>query len=93
AYPPRQDQNENGIAPSVSEKIGRSLIASGLIRPRRDLHELHQALVRCGVARFFGEPFPFNQAPPLREIAEVARKVKVLLGYETQSQASDGSTT
>lgn len=92
AYPSRQAQKKNGIAPHVLAKICRGFIASGLIRPQRDLHELHQALVRRGVARFFGESFPSQQGPPTREIDEVADKVKALLGYELHDQSSDDST-
>jgi hypothetical protein len=91
AYPSRQDRSRNGIASFVLAKICRGLIASGLIRPRRDLRELHQALVRRGVARFFGEPLQCGGRPPLREIEEVARKVKTLLGYETSGHSSDDS--
>jgi mitochondrial fission protein ELM1 len=91
AYPPQQDQSRNGIAPFVLAKICRGLIASGLIRPRRDLRELHRALVRRGVAQLFGEPLQRGGRPPLQEIDEVARKVKALLGYETSGHSSGDS--
>lgn len=93
AYPPRQDQRRSEITSLVLAKICLGLITSGFIRPRRDLHELHQALVRRGVARFFGEPFPVKKSPPLQEIAEVAWKVKALLGYETPGQSPDDSSS
>lgn len=94
AYLPRQDQRRRSeITSLVLAKICCGLIASGLIRPRRDLHELHQALVRRGAARFFGEPFPVKKSPPLQEIDEVARKVKALLGFETSRQSSDDANS
>jgi mitochondrial fission protein ELM1 len=91
AYPARQDRSRNGIAPFVLAKICCGLIAFGFIRPRRDLRELHQALVRRGAAQFFGDSFPCRESPPLREIDEVARKVKTLLGYETSGRSSGDS--
>jgi len=80
AYPGTPDQRD-AMSPPMTAKICRWLIASGTIRPRRDLREFHQALVRRGVARFFGDPFPYGETLPLREIDEVARQVKVRLGY------------
>jgi mitochondrial fission protein ELM1 len=56
------------------------LIASGAIRPRRDLHELHRALIHRGVARPFGAPLETGNRPPLREVEEIAQKVRALLG-------------
>jgi uncharacterized protein len=56
-------------------------ISSGFLRPRRDLNALHQALIRRGIARFFGGPLEIWSSPPLREIDEVAARVKKQLGY------------
>jgi len=56
-------------------------ISSGFIRPRRDLSALHQALIRRGIARFFGGPLEIWLSPALREIDEVAARVKQRLGY------------
>jgi len=86
AYPDRQGGLGRTAIQFGLEKLCRVLIASGMIRPRRDLHALHQALIRRGVARFFGESFPPGECLPLREVDEVARKVKVLLGYEPPEQ-------
>jgi mitochondrial fission protein ELM1 len=65
----------------LMSSIATFSISSGFIRPRRDLHELHQALIRRGIARFFGGPLEIWPAPTLREIDEVAVKVKKQLGY------------
>jgi mitochondrial fission protein ELM1 len=56
-------------------------IASGFLRPRRDLNALHQALIRRGIARFFGGPLETWASPPLREIDEVAARIKKQLGF------------
>lgn len=56
-------------------------ISSGYLRPRRDLNALHQALIRRGIARFFGGPLEIWASPPLREIDEVAARIKKQLGY------------
>jgi mitochondrial fission protein ELM1 len=56
-------------------------ISSGYLRPRRDLNALHQALIRRGIARVFGGPLEIWSSPPLREINEVAARIKKQLGY------------
>jgi hypothetical protein len=56
-------------------------ISSGLIRPRRDLNALHQALIRRRTARFFGGPLEIWASPPLREVDEVAARIKKQLGF------------
>jgi mitochondrial fission protein ELM1 len=61
--------------------IATLLISSGFLRPRRDLTALHQALIRRGLARFFGGPLEIWSSPALREIDEVAVKIKKQLGY------------
>jgi hypothetical protein len=38
-------------------------------------------LIRRGIARFFGGPLEIWSSPPLREIDEVAARVKKQLGY------------
>jgi mitochondrial fission protein ELM1 len=57
------------------------LIASGLVRPRRDLNELHEALIRLGIAQRFGEPLVLESRPTLQEADDVARRVRRLLGF------------
>lgn len=57
------------------------LVESGIILPQQDLHMLHQTLVCRGIARFFGEPLETGERPVLREADEVARKVRMLLGF------------
>jgi mitochondrial fission protein ELM1 len=57
------------------------LITRGIVRPRRDLNALHNALIRLGIARFFGESLNTGSRPVLRESDEVARKVRTMLGF------------
>lgn len=60
----------------VLQVSGRFLIASGLVRPRRDLQALHRALVDRGVARMFAGSLELWQTPPLQEVDEVAANIK-----------------
>lgn len=55
------------------------LIAKGVVRPPRDLRELHKALIRSGIAHRFGEPINLQSPPPLREMETVVERVKSLL--------------
>jgi mitochondrial fission protein ELM1 len=71
---------ENAWLQRATASLCTFLIASGAILPRRDLHELHQALIHRGLARPFGEPLEARERPPLREVEEVAQRVRALLG-------------
>jgi uncharacterized protein len=56
------------------------MMRHGLLRPRRDMHLLHQALFACGRARPFGDPLQTAPQQPLRaEAPEVARWLKNML--------------
>ena len=55
------------------------LIAKGLVRPPRDLRELHETLIRAGIAHRFGDPLTLQSPPPLREMEAVSDRVKSLL--------------
>ena len=57
------------------------LIERGVVRPRRDLNALHRTLICRRIARPFGEPLDTESRPVLRESDEVARKVRILLGF------------
>ncbi len=63
------------------ERLCARLIDLGLVRPPRDLNELHRGLVEAGVARFFGEPLETEARPGLDEMEMVARRVRALMGY------------
>jgi len=81
AYAASGENGEGSQAQHLTGRFSRLCIAWGIIRPRRDLHELHQALIRRGGARFFGEPLEIWSCPSSREIDEVALKVRDLLGF------------
>jgi hypothetical protein len=60
------------------------LVERGIILPQQDLHVLHQTLVCRGNARFFGEPLDSTNRPVLREIDEVVRRVRALMGVSEE---------
>lgn len=56
------------------------MMRHGLLRPRRDMNMLHEALLACGRARPFGDPMQTAPQQPLRaEAPEVARWLKNVL--------------
>ena len=60
------------------------LVERGIILPQQDLQVLHQTLVCRGSARFFGEPLDTANRPVLREIDEVVRRVRALMGMSEE---------
>lgn len=71
-------QGSGGTAGTVDALLAW-LMRRGLLRPRRDLSMLHEALYAAGRARPFGAPLQTNPQPPLREAPEVARWLKRIL--------------
>jgi mitochondrial fission protein ELM1 len=57
-----------------------TLIHRGIVMPPRRIEVLHQALIDRGIARYFGQALPQTPMAPLQETADVARRVKDLLG-------------
>ncbi len=53
----------------------------GLLRPSRDLGELHKTLFEYGIARPFGEPLGITTRPALHETEKVVCRVRKLIGY------------
>ena len=66
------------------EYLCARLIERGIILPQPDLRELHRALVSRGIAHFFGEPLDTTNRPVSREIDEVARRVRGLMGMSEE---------
>ncbi len=66
------------------EYLCARLIERGIVLPQPDLHVLHQTLVGRGIARFFGEPLDTANRPVLREIDEVVRRVRALIGMSEE---------
>jgi hypothetical protein len=60
------------------------VIELGLVRPRRDLTAMHRCLIEAGHARPFGAPLDTERRPPLRELDQVAERVRILLGYSSK---------
>jgi hypothetical protein len=56
------------------------LIDRGWVRPRRDLAMLHRALTEAGVAQMFGSDIEPGERPVLHEAAQVADRVRHLMG-------------
>jgi mitochondrial fission protein ELM1 len=81
AHAGRQTTSHPPWQQRILSSIATFSISSGFIRPRRDLNELHLALIRRGIARFFGGPLEIWPSPALREIDEVAGKVKQQLRF------------
>jgi len=72
------DEKSAGIAGAVSAW----LLRHGLIRPRRDISLLHQALFASGRARPFGEPLTTEPETPLpAEAPKVAHWLKKCCAY------------
>ena len=76
------------------EYLCARLIERAVVRPPRDLDVMCEQLVNNGYARWFGEPLEGAPASALRENAEVARRVKGLLGWTHWDEpgASDASS-
>ncbi len=64
------------------EYLCARLIGAGIIRPPRHLDQLHQGLIDRGAARHFGASLEPRAVQPLREVDGVARRVRVLLGFD-----------
>ncbi|HJY85163.1 MAG TPA: ELM1/GtrOC1 family putative glycosyltransferase, partial [Candidatus Binatia bacterium] len=69
------------------------LVERGIILPQQDLHVLHQTLICRGNARFFGEPLGATNRPVLREVDEVVRRVRVLMGMSEEQGPHPSSPT
>ncbi|MBI3801316.1 MAG: mitochondrial fission ELM1 family protein, partial [Deltaproteobacteria bacterium] len=74
------------------EYLCARLIERGIILPQPDLHMLHQTLVGQGIAHFFGEPLDTANRPVLREIDEVVRRVRALMGMSEEQQPHGSSS-
>lgn len=55
-------------------------IEHGWVRSQRDLAVMHRGLIEAGRARLFGAPLDIARREPLRELDQVAERVRGLLG-------------
>jgi mitochondrial fission protein ELM1 len=68
------------------EYVCARLVGAGIVRPPRHLDQLHDALIRGGAARRFAAPFDWSPCRPLRDAETVARRVRLLLGFDTPAE-------
>ena len=61
------------------------LVERGIILPQPDLHILHQTLVESGIAQFFGSSLSPTASPGLREVDDIARRVRMLMGMPQEA--------
>jgi hypothetical protein len=94
AYSRRERLNARGTVRPQKwlEYLCARLVERGLILPQQDLYVLHETLVRRGIARFFGEALDTANRPVVREIAEVVRRVRVLMGVSEEQEPHAYST-
>jgi mitochondrial fission protein ELM1 len=63
------------------EYLCARLIEAGIVRPPRDLRQLHEGLIRDGGAQYFGAALNGGPRRRVREVDAVARRVRLLLGF------------
>jgi hypothetical protein len=61
------------------------LIERGIILPQADLHILHETLVGSGIAQFFGSSLGPTSSAGLREVDDIARRVRMLMGMPPEA--------
>jgi mitochondrial fission protein ELM1 len=83
-------RNKGTVRPQQGlEYLCARLVERAIVRPPRDLSKLYRGLFDLGVARPFGAALDCAPPPPLREIDDVARRVRglVVAGSETDEPA------
>lgn len=82
----RPTNNRGTVRPQQGLEFFCSWILDrGLILPPRNLSALHQTLIRLNMAQRFGEPLTTSGTRPvLRETEDIAKRVRALLGVQTQ---------
>jgi mitochondrial fission protein ELM1 len=61
------------------------LVERGIILPQPDLHILHETLVGCGIAQFFGSSVSPTSSAGLREVDDIAQRVRMLMGMAPEA--------
>ena len=61
------------------------LVERGIILPQPDLHILHETLVGSGIAQFFGSSLSPTSSAGLREVDDIARRVRMLMGMRQEA--------
>ncbi|HYD47340.1 MAG TPA: ELM1/GtrOC1 family putative glycosyltransferase [Terriglobales bacterium] len=95
AYARPRKKRKGTVRPQQGlERVCAQLIARGWVRPPRDMGELHAALIRAGAAQMFAaDHLPAvadlsrPRLPGLREIDDVAERVRAMFGMAGPDQA------
>jgi uncharacterized protein len=61
------------------------LVERGIILPQPDLHILHETLVGSGIAQFFGSSVSPTSSAGLREVDDIAQRVRMLMGMAPEA--------
>ncbi len=78
--------NRGTIQPQTGvQYVCARLIERGIILPQADLHILHETLVGSGIAQFFGSSLGPTNNGGLREVDDVARRVRMLMGMAPEA--------
>ncbi|MGN6716019.1 MAG: hypothetical protein ACTHLX_01355, partial [Candidatus Binatia bacterium] len=73
--------NRGTIQPQTGvQYVCARLVERGIILPQADLNILHETLVRSGIAQFFGSSLDPTSNGGLREVDDIARRVRMLMG-------------
>jgi hypothetical protein len=64
------------------------LVEEGIILPQPDLHILHETLVGSGIAQFFGSNLSPTSSAALREVDDIARRVRMLMGIAPEASVA-----
>jgi uncharacterized protein len=78
--------NRGTIQPQTGvQYVCARLVERGIILPQADLHILHQTLVGSGIAQFFGSNLGPTSSAGLREVDDIARRVRMLMGMPPEA--------
>jgi uncharacterized protein len=81
--------NRGTIQPQTGvQYVCARLVERGIILPQADLHILHETLVRSGIAQFFGSSSNPARSAGLREVDDIARRVRMLMGMPPEAACS-----
>src|SRR5215813_10729785 len=80
--------NRGTIQPQTGvQYVCARLVERGIILPQADLHILHETLVGSGIAQFFGSSLGPTGSAGLREVDDIARRVRMLMGMPQEAGA------
>jgi mitochondrial fission protein ELM1 len=64
------------------------LVEQGVVLPQPDLHILHRTLVESGVAQLFGSSVNPTGGAGLREVDDIAQRVRMLMGMTPEANVA-----